>query len=282
MALIISALLALSFPAIALQDSEASQEIPPLTNEDIISNILFELDDIVEEDIEILEIKQLEDQARVNMKIRGDSHVINFICRKTDFGPKWKVNENLAEILVQKIPDERTLPSQTSLAREEVEDPIQTITTETGMESIEETAKAQGYKDLLDRLITVAKNRQKEEYPRFYFLDGDFDYSKARTTQEKALERVNNQRKRFIKRCEELESRLSQYQELSIVSYFTGSVPEFALLMAKEIMPGTVVYYSTVSVEINVDGQLGKITFEGVTLLPGGWRIGMISNIDIP
>ena len=251
------------------------QEIPPLTKEIVLELLRFELPDINPETMTVLDVRQLEELGRAEVRDGSAEAIVKLQCQRTDFGPKWRFAEPLPpELKTAGLPaptPEKTPPPQ----QEEPQ-------SETPAESQQpaEAAPSISYKVFLTRLFDAVRAEREEDYAGFYFREGDFNLE-AVAAEGDPLQQLEDRRTAFMRQCVQLSLQLRGAERFDTISFFATRSSNSERAELRGLMPQARRYIKAVSVEVMVDGRLGTIIFEGLTLMPDGWRLGGIVKVDI-
>lgn len=259
-------ILMLLAPFAGVLSSAQAQEIPALTKELAREIISFEVGDLKEGELEILEVRQFQEQARVRIRLRGAESEIRFECRKTDFGPRWRPLDLSTALKQEPIP-EPAPPAAKKAESAPVTTPVEQLPDQ---------------QEFLRAFVTALQHGDEAALERMYYRDGDFDLAKVRSASGAPLAELAEKRAQFLRTCRELNGRLSAFRECTLVTVFAGQSSAAAVRQAQAIMPGAVRYLPAVSIEIMLDGQLGSMTCEGMTLFADGWRIGGFTDVELP
>ena len=84
-----------------------------------------------------------------------------------------------------------------------------------------------------------------------------------------------------MRQCVQLSLQLRSAERFDAISFFATRSSNSERAELRGLMPQARRYIKAVSVEVMVDGRLGTIIFEGLTLMPDGWRLGGIVKVDI-
>jgi hypothetical protein len=247
----------------------APQDIPALTKELAQEIILFEAGDLGSGEVEILEVRQLQERARVRLRLRGEERELRFECVKTDFGPRWR----LAEPLPARQP---ARPEETPETREPIREP------EAPRERANPADALPGHEVFLRSFVDAVYRGDEAALERMFYRDTDFDMTRVSSRTGDPRAELAEKRAAFLQQCRDLTARLSRFAECSLLTVVSGQGSAADLRQARAIMPGARRYRADVAVEIMLDGQLGRITCEGLTLFADGWRIGGFADVELP
>jgi hypothetical protein len=273
-----------STPAVV---QDAQQDIPELTGETVVSLLLFEIPDLARDDIQIVEIRQLEEMGRAHLIIRSREEHLSLVCRMTDFGPRWRFEGQLPAWLTgaeetgvgsaqrdQDISGQNEGESETG-----DETPIE----HQEPESVESSnAPAVSYKGFIAHVLSTVRSGDEAEFAGFFFQDSDFDYASVESEGADPVAELASRRESFVSQCVYLSERLQKYEEVAIATYVAKRGSRSDLSRARLILPRARRYIKSVSIEVMLDGEIGKITFEGLVLLDQGWRVGNIAAMELP
>jgi hypothetical protein len=248
------------------------QEIPPLTKEVVLELLHFELPDTDAALISVLAVHQLDELGRAEVRVGAYEATVRLQCQQTDFGPKWRLAEPLPPELKsadnpEAPPSEespRTRPPEVQTNRPE--DPA-------------ETTPAVSYKSFLEGLFNAVRTEQEDSYAEFYYRDDDFALDAV--AGENPLQQLADRRTEFMRQCVQLSLQLKDAKRFATISYFATRSSKDERAELRALMPQSRRYIKAVSVEIMVDGSLGTVVFEGLTLLQDGWRLGGITGVEI-
>jgi hypothetical protein len=273
-----------SAPAV-IQDLQ--QDIPELTSETVISLLSFEIPDLASEYIQIVEIRQYEEMGRAHLIITGREVQLSLTCRMTDFGPRWRFDDEIPVWL-----------TGAAEASEDVTGQDQGVSGEDTGESGNEEATdidqpeqksggsidvpAVSYKGFVTHFLSTVTSGDEAKYVSFFFQDSDFNYTNVETEGTDPVAELASRRESFVSQCVYLAERLQKYEEVTIATYVANRGSRTDMSRARLILPKARRYIKSVSIEVMLDGEIGRITFEGLVLLDQDWRIGNITAMELP
>lgn len=260
----------------SLSAQDKPDEIPELKSDVVIALILFEVDGLAESDINVLDIRQFEEMAKVQVSIRDNNGILNFVCRKTDFGLKWRLAEKIPEELLQTKTTPK--PAETKTEPDEISESNLEPASATG--DVKAEKKFPNHEDFIDEFLAALRDGSDQDYERFFFRDTDFEYANVDDETGNPLETLKARREAFIQQCSNLAARLKEVNDFKVVSYFSRRSTRGERAQLKLVLPTAMRYRKTVSVEVIMDGKLGTLIFEGVTLLADGWRLGAVTESE--
>lgn len=288
MAILLVVLLALFSPMSAAQENEESK-IPPLAPETIKELILFEFEGLKQEDFNISDIRLLDNRARAILLYHGKELPLQFVCKKTDFGPSWRIsdlddlktffNENVSASPPGEVAEETEklpAPENPEYRTENPEErPLE-------VKELSAAEKGESYQSFLEGFVRALKEDGEVDFARFYFRDDDFLLENAASEDGDPRETLAKQRQEFVSSCQKLSQQIKKYQTFQIQSSFASSSSKAERAKLRDLMPGARRFRASVSLEVLADGELGKLTIEGLVMLERGWCMGKIASSELP
>lgn len=139
------------------------------------------------------------------------------------------------------------------------------------------------YQEFIKSFLSTAADGSRQQLLQYYFKESDFDWRKVEAEDGEDPRMVlMNSRDEFMQQAELLATVLQQARSWRILSYVTRRSNPVERAMLRQIMPRATRYIKSLIVEMDVDNQPARITFEGVTYVGSGWRIGVIAELDVP
>ncbi len=257
------------------QEKEQTQEIPELNADEVRQVLMFEIEGLDGDELVIERIERLHDQAKVYITLSGSPMIARFLCRQTDFGPRWSLEGDVANSMVERTA-EPSQPRTGERAETDIPDTLK------GVPGVSPTAGSDDYRGFLADFVTVIREFNTGRFEEFYFKDGDFDLSATEEVPEEALARLQRERRRFVGRCRELGSALTAYSSFEIEEIVATGITETMMGDLRALMPGVRAYYNSAVITVLAGGRRGSITLEGVALMDDGWRVGAVAGFNLP
>ncbi len=260
------------------QEKEQPQEIPKLSADEVRQVLMFEIEGLNSDELVIERIERLHDQAKVYITLSGRPMIARFRCRQSDFGPRWGLESDVANSIIERTPEPSRLAEPRGGERAETYIPNALQ----GVPGVPPAAGSDDYRGFLADFVTVIREFNTGRFEEFYFKDGDFDLSATEEVPEEALARLQRERRRFVGRCRELGSALTVYSSFEIEEIVATGISETMMNDLRALIPGVRTYYNSAVITVLVGGRRGSITLEGVALMDDGWRVGAVAGFDLP
>lgn len=256
------------------------QEIPELTAEIAASVLLFEIEGLAPEDLDVERIVALYDNAKVYFSMHGRPHLARFRCRATDFGARWGLEED-AERSIKPLPAEGA-EEQAEREPAVVEPEATAVEVPPAAESVLMPEGSGGYRAFLAQFVTSLHDGDRDSFAGYFYSDSDFDITQSEGTPAESLARLQRQRRQFAASCRGIAEELARFSDVTVSEVVATGITPAMMGDLQPLMPDVREFYNTAVVELLLDGRLGSITLEGVALVGGAWRVGGIASHAFP
>jgi hypothetical protein len=264
-------------PKTTAVDFALQQEIPALEADAVKSILLFEIEGLQDTDVVVENIKLLGDKAKATVMIRGERKTVSLICRKGDFGPVWELEGSVEESLVQVEGEPATATeAESAPARETAPEG------EPEVRPAMVTRDAMEYQAFLTDFVTTLRDGREADFEDFYYKESDFDMARVEGTPEEARAKFAAERGFFLKACSEVSGLLRNYRSFEVISVVATGVPARVKRRLSTWVPALVDFYSSAYIEVELDGNRGMISIDGIAGLEDGWRVGAIADYQLP
>lgn len=268
-------------PGLSAQESE---ELPPLTESMVRNVMLMEFPHLRDAQLSVLDIQIEGDSASVRLAIDSVLTEKRFKLVTAEAGRFWQLQ-------MQKRPGGDPAPEQRP-PTEEQQQPIDPISdpqplpaeeydTDFALRSNFEPPQ-ESFQVFLKDFFNDARTGGRETLAGYFFKESDFNWNNVSNEEEDPRASLQQASTAFLERADYIATVFSQARDVEIVSYITSRSTAIERAMLRQIMPRASRYIKEVIVELYVDNEPARITFEGVTYVGSGWRIGAISEIELP
>ncbi|HUX07592.1 MAG TPA: hypothetical protein VMX35_09795 [Acidobacteriota bacterium] len=260
------------------QETEQVQDIPELDADEVRQVLMFEIEGLSDDELLIERIEHLHDQAKAYVVLSGRALIIRFRCRQSDFGPRWGLESDYANSVIERTTER---PQQTAAHAEERRETAEPDVAQEEPE-VSPVMGSDDYRDFLIDFVTAIRKNEAGSFEKFYFREGDFDLSATEENPVDALARLQRERRSFVGRCNELGSALSAYSSFEIEEIVATGITVAMMNDLQVLMPRVRAFYNAAVITVLLGGRRGSITLEGVALLDDGWRVGAVAGFDLP
>jgi hypothetical protein len=287
----------------------SQDEQPPLTEEAVVNAMKVEFPHLRDVQLQILAIRIDQQRAEVDVVMGSTLTTVNFKLVITEAGQFWKLvkdetsTENPSSEQSEPVEEMPEKPAENQ-QRQQPEQPEQEPTrvpeeifvTDEEM-PVDDSLQAQEtprprprlappsipFQDFLRQYLQAVTEGDRAVISEYFFKETDFDWNDV-VAEEGVDPRQTflNRRSDFVYQSEIIHSVLSRATEWNLYSFITSRSSSLERSMLRQIVPRASRYIKEIIVEMVVDNEPARITFEGVTYVGSGWRIGAISNIELP
>jgi hypothetical protein len=142
--------------------------------------------------------------------------------------------------------------------------------------------EASEYQDFLTGFVMALREGREEDFESFYYKESDFDMDQVEGTPDAARAKFSAELGFFIRACSEVSGLLRGYQSFEVISVAAAGVPARVKRRLSTWMPTLVDFYGTAYIEVELDGDRGMISVDGLAMLMDGWRVGAIADYQLP